>query len=61
MQVYDAKFVDASVYELPYLDGQETDGATFTAKWLASEGFSDETPLVPDGLYELLKKASLLD
>ena len=56
VQVYDAKFVDASVYELPHLDGQETDGATFAAKWLTWEGFTDEAPLVPDGLYELLKK-----
>ena len=56
VQVYDAKFVDASVYALPHLDGQETDGATFSAKWLAWEGFTDDAPLVPDGLYELLKK-----
>jgi 8-oxo-dGTP pyrophosphatase MutT (NUDIX family) len=61
VQVYDAKFVDASVYALPYLDGQKTDGATFTAKWLRWEGFTDEAPLVPDGLYELLKKVTLLN
>ncbi|TPG75746.1 NUDIX hydrolase [Pseudomonas arsenicoxydans] len=61
VQIYDAKFVDVSVYALPHLDGQETDGATFTAKWLAWEGFTDDAPLVPDGLYELLKKVTLLD
>ncbi|OOG10947.1 NUDIX hydrolase [Pseudomonas sp. C9] len=61
VQVYDAKFVDVSVYDLPYLGGQETDGATFTAKWLEWEGFSDEAPLVPDGLYDLLKKVALLN
>lgn len=61
VQVYDAKFVDASVYELPHLKGQESDGAAFKAKWLPWAGFTDEAPLVPDGLYELLKKLALLD
>jgi len=61
VQVYDAKFVDASIYELSRLDGKESDGATFTAKWLAWKGFTDEAPLVPDGLYELLRTSALLD
>ncbi|MHC8367257.1 NUDIX hydrolase [Pseudomonas sp. ZT5P21] len=59
VQVYDAKFVDASVYELPHVDAQESDGATFTAKWLPCASFTDEAPLVPDGLHELLKKVGL--
>jgi len=61
VQVYDAKFVDASVYELPYLNAQETDGAAFIAKWLPCESITGDTPLVPAGLYELLKKVALLD
>ena len=61
VQVYDAKFVDASVYELPHLDAQESDGAAFVAKWLALDSITGETPLVPAGLYELLKKVVLPD
>ncbi|MGB5826304.1 MAG: NUDIX hydrolase [Pseudomonas mandelii] len=61
VQVYDAKFVDASVYELLHLDAQESDGAAFVAKWLALDSITGETPLVPAGLYELLKKVVLPD
>jgi 8-oxo-dGTP pyrophosphatase MutT (NUDIX family) len=61
VQVYDARFVDASVYELPYLNAQESDGAPFIAKWLPSASFTDEAPLVPEGLYELLKKVVPLE
>lgn len=61
VQVYDARFVDSGVYELPHLNGQESDGAAFTAKWHSCASFTDESPLVPDGLYELLKKVALLD
>jgi len=61
VQVYDAKFVDASVYQLPYLNAQESNGAAFTAKWLSCASFTDEAPLVPHGLYELLMKVVLQD
>lgn len=61
VQVYDAKFVDRAVYELPYLNAQESDGAAFTAKWHSCASFTDESPLVPDGLSDLLKKVALLD
>ncbi|RON57730.1 NUDIX hydrolase [Pseudomonas frederiksbergensis] len=60
VQVYDAKFGDRAVYELPYLNAQESDGAAFTAKWHSCASFTDESPLVPDGLYDLLKKSMLL-
>ncbi|MCP1495445.1 8-oxo-dGTP pyrophosphatase MutT (NUDIX family) [Pseudomonas migulae] len=59
VQVYDARFVDASVYALPYLNGQESDGAAFVAKWLPWAGFTEDAPLVPDGLHELLKKVAI--
>lgn len=61
VQVYDAKFVDSAVYELPHLNAQESDGAAFIAKWHSCASFTNESPLVPDGIYELLKKVSLLD
>jgi hypothetical protein len=61
VQVYDAKFVDASVYERPHLNAQESDGAAFMARWLQLDSITGDTPLVPAGLYELLKKVALLD
>ncbi|VVN32052.1 NADH pyrophosphatase [Pseudomonas fluorescens] len=61
VQVYDAKFVDASVYGLSHLDGHESNGAAFIAKWLPLTSFTDETPLVPAGLSDLLRKVALLD
>lgn len=61
VQVYDAKFVDSAVYELPHLNAQESDGAAFVAKWHNGASFTSESPLVPDGLFELLKKVALLD
>ncbi|WP_460126166.1 NUDIX hydrolase [Pseudomonas sp. S2_C03] len=59
VQVYDARFVDGSVYERLHLDGQESNDAPFVAKWLPLERFTDEAPLVPEGLGALLKKLAL--
>ena len=61
VQVYDAKFADASVYERPHLNAHESDGAAFIAKWLPLDSVTGDTPLVPAGLDELLKKVELLD
>jgi 8-oxo-dGTP pyrophosphatase MutT (NUDIX family) len=61
VQVYDAKFDDVLVYEKLWLDGQESDGAPFKAKWCDSTDFSPESPLVPEGLHDLLKSFSLLN
>ncbi|WP_297839523.1 NUDIX hydrolase [Pseudomonas sp.] len=60
VQVYDAQFEDVGVYELLYLNGQESDGSAFTVRWHEISSFTSKSPLVPDGLYELLKKAALL-
>ena len=60
VQVYDAKFDDAEAYEEPWLDGHESDGAPFRATWRSSTSFTPASPLVPEGLYDLLKRASLL-
>jgi 8-oxo-dGTP pyrophosphatase MutT (NUDIX family) len=56
VQVYDASFVDPSVYELAHLNGQESDGAAFVAKWISCDSLTGESPLVPEGLYGLLNK-----
>lgn len=61
VQVYDACFEDATVYQRAQLDAQESDGAPFVARWQGSASFTEHTPLVPQGLGELLKNAGLLD
>ncbi|QLG92919.1 NUDIX hydrolase [Pseudomonas yamanorum] len=61
VQVYDAQFEDLSLYQRPHLDGQETDGTAFTVAWHDSSSFTSQSPLVPNGLYEMLKEAALLD
>jgi 8-oxo-dGTP pyrophosphatase MutT (NUDIX family) len=60
VQVYDATFADPSVYANSQIDGHESDGAPFTARWHASSSFSEQSPLVPKGLHDLLKSAGLL-
>lgn len=61
VQVYDARFDDPQVYESPWLQGHESDGAPFRATWCNASSFTDTSPLVPEGLLDLLKNASLLD
>lgn len=61
VQVYDATFDNPDVYEKPWLEGQESNGETFRAVWCDSSDFSSASPLVPEGLYDLLKSVSLLD
>lgn len=60
VQVYDARFDDERVYERPAIEGHESDGAAFTAKWRDSTDFGPASPLVPEGLHDLLKSLSLL-
>ena len=52
--VYDARFDDADVYEKPWLEGHESDGAAFQATWCFGSSFNAGSPLVPEGLSELL-------
>ncbi|GLK87840.1 NUDIX hydrolase [Pseudomonas turukhanskensis] len=60
VQVYDARFDDAAVYEKPWLAGCESDGAKFRAVWCGSLSFTEAARLVPEGLLELLVTAGLL-
>lgn len=60
VQVYDASFDDAALYEQPHIQGHESNGAPFTASWHDSSSFNEQSPLVPKGLLELLKKNHLL-
>ncbi|MGY2187628.1 hypothetical protein D3C87_1223290 [compost metagenome] len=60
VQIYDATFDDVLVYEKNEIEGQESNGAVFHAKWCDSTNFSPASPLVPEGLLDLLKSLSLL-
>ncbi|UQS17405.1 NUDIX hydrolase [Pseudomonas sp. HS6] len=61
VQVYDARFDDAQVYEQSQIVGHESDGSPFTASWQGSSSFTEQSPLVPVGLQALLKSAAILD
>lgn len=60
VQVYDARFDDASLYQQDWLDGQESDSSPFRARWCDSADFARIGPLVPQGLQALLRDLSLL-
>lgn len=60
VQVFDAQFSDMSLYDQTSLIGHESDGAPFKATWCDSSSFTAKSPLVPEGLYDLLKAVSLL-
>ncbi|MCK6626289.1 MAG: NUDIX hydrolase [Anaerolineae bacterium] len=60
VQVYDAEFVDRSLYEREALLGLEDNGLTFKAFWKPlAELQNDSRPLYPSGLLELLQKGSM--
>ena len=58
--VYDGSFTDDSLYSMPHLEGQESNGEPFKAFWRARESFSNDSPLYPDGLLELLQSHGML-
>jgi len=60
VQVFDARFDDASLYQQPWVEGRESDGSPFRARWCDSADFDRIGPLVPQGLQALLRDLSLL-
>jgi 8-oxo-dGTP pyrophosphatase MutT (NUDIX family) len=57
--VYEAAFVDKSIYEKPALSGIEDGGLHFEAVWKPLEDFlSGDPPLYPEGLLEFLLKSA---
>ena len=56
VQVYDAEFVDRSLYERDWLDGYEEDEGPFEAYWKRLDDFDNGLGrLVPEGLLQLLR------
>lgn len=60
VQVYDARFADTSLYHQDWLDGHESNGRPFRARWCDSADLAGIGPLVPQGLHALLRDLSLL-
>lgn len=58
VQVYDAEFVERSLYLRTSILGAEDDGKSFQAVWLELNSFSSRAPLYPDGLLPLLQTAT---
>ena len=54
VQIYNAEFVDAILYEQEFIVGHESDGAVFNATWIDLKKFDSTLPLYPLGLLELL-------
>lgn len=56
VQVYDAEFVDQSLYRQPWLTGHEDNGLSFKAIWKPLADFQNGAErLYPSGLFELLQ------
>lgn len=54
VQVYDARLVEASLYE-GVVPGAESGGQPFVASWRSLSSFGPGLPLYPEGLVELLR------
>jgi len=59
VQVYDGQLVNESLYKMQTVSGVESDGKAFGAIWKSLDTFSDERPLYPHGLLELLRAQTL--
>lgn len=55
VQVYDGKLQNRALYDQPFIAGAESDGQPFRAVWCDLQSFSEEAPLFPEGLLELLQ------
>ncbi len=53
--VFEADLADPTLYERDEIEGQESDGIHFSAKWTRLSHFAPGgQPLYPEGLYEML-------
>ncbi len=59
VQVYDAAFVEPTMYERTTFIGDEG-GTPFVAKWMAPDEFNTVTPVYPAGLLEFLQEKEVL-
>ena len=54
VQIYNAEFVDESLYQQEFIVGYESDGVIFNATWIDLAKFNSALPLYPLGLLNLL-------
>ena len=56
VQVYEASFADASLYEQPQVEGIDDGNLIFTARWMPLDAFrqNSQVRLVPEALQEKL-------
>jgi 8-oxo-dGTP pyrophosphatase MutT (NUDIX family) len=52
--VYEGRLADPSLYEYNAMVGRENDGSPMAVVWQRVDSFTDEAPLYPTGLLELL-------
>ena len=55
IQVYDGRLVNSGLYEQAEMSGHEAGAGEFKVVWRSLDEFSQQIPLYPDGLLELLK------
>ena len=55
IQVYDGRLVNPGLYEQAEMSGHEAGAGEFKVVWRSLDEFSQQIPLYPDGLLELLK------
>ena len=55
LQIYDAAFIDKSVYLMSSIPFTESDGSSQQALWKDISFFNEQSPLVPAGLIELIQ------
>lgn len=52
--IYNARFVDQTLYDQQTIMGVEDDGTPFEARWMALDAFNQQHRLVPEALIQLL-------
>ena len=55
IRVYDGRLVNSGLYEQAEMSGHEAGAGEFKVVWRSLDEFSQQIPLYPDGLLELLK------
>ena len=54
--LYDAQFVDKTLYDAPTIMGELDDGTPFEARWMSLDSFNEQHRLVPELLLDFLSR-----
>jgi 8-oxo-dGTP pyrophosphatase MutT (NUDIX family) len=58
VQVYEGRLTDPGLYERDEMLALENNGETVRVRWKRFDEFNAETPLYPEGLFELLSRTT---